>query len=88
MEGGTAMLIKVYISCCGGDKAVAVVEEALKQAGMEAKIEVVSDLRELMKAGVMSPPAIKINDRMVASGRVPKVPDIVKWLADADSKQA
>lgn len=82
------MVIKVYVSCCGGDKAVAAVEEALKQAGAEAKVEVVSDLRELMKAGVMSPPAISINDRLVTSGRVPKVPDIVKWLADAVAKGA
>ena len=82
------MVIKVYVACCGGDKAVAAVEEALKQAGVEAQIEVVSDLKELMKAGVMSPPAIRINDRMVSSGRVPKVPDLVKWLADAVAKQA
>ncbi len=81
------MVIKVYVSCCGGDKAVAAVEEALKQAGVEAQIEVVSDLRELMKAGVMSPPAIRINDRLVASGRVPKVPDLVNWLVDAVAKQ-
>ncbi len=77
------MVIKVYVSCCGGNKAVAAVEEALKQAGIEAQIDVVSDLKELMKAGVLSPPAIRINDRMVASGRVPKVPDLVNWLADA-----
>ena len=66
------MVIKVYVSCCGGDKAVAAVEEALKQAKVEAQIEVVDDLKELMKAGVLSPPAIRINDRMVAGGRVPE----------------
>ena len=80
------MVIKVYVSCCGGDKAVAAVEEALKQAKVEARIEVVDDLKELMKAGVMSPPAIRINDRMVASGRVPKVPDLVNWLVDAAAR--
>jgi hypothetical protein len=80
------MVIKVYVSCCGGDKAVAAVEEALKQTKVEARIEVVDDLKEVMKAGVLSPPAIRINDRMVASGRVPKVPDLVKWLVDAASK--
>lgn len=80
------MVIKVYVSCCGGDKAVAVVEQALKQVGVEAQIEVVRDLRELMKAGVMSPPAIGINGRLVSSGRVPKVPDVVNWLADAAAK--
>jgi hypothetical protein len=80
------MVIKVYVSCCGGNKAVAAVEEALKQAGVEAQIEVVKDLRELMKSGVMSPPAIKINDRLVVSGRVPKVPDLVSWLVDAAAR--
>ena len=80
------MVIKVYVSCCGGDKAVAAVEEALKQAKVEAQIDVVSDLKELMKAGVMSPPAIKINDRMVASGRVPKVPDLVSWMVEAAAR--
>ncbi len=77
------MVIKVYVSCCGGDKAVSAVEEALKQAGIEAQIDIVSDLKELMKAGVMSPPVIKINGRLVATGRVPKVPDLVNWLSAA-----
>ncbi len=77
------MVIKVYVSCCGGDQSVAVIEEALKQVGMEARIEIVDDLKELMKAGVMSPPAISINDHMVARGKVPKVPDVVKWLTAA-----
>lgn len=77
------MVVKVYVSCCGGDKAVAAVDAAIKQAGVEAQVEVVHDLAELVKAGVMSPPAIKINDRLVASGRVPKVPDLVGWLTAA-----
>ena len=77
------MVVKVYVSCCGGDKAVAAVNEAVRQAGVEAQVEVVHDLAELVKAGVMSPPAIKIDDRMVASGRVPKVPDLVGFLTSA-----
>ena len=82
------MVVNVYVSCCGGDKAVAAVEEALKLAGVEAQIEVVDDLKELMKARVMSPPAIKIDERLVASGRVPKVPELVKWLGDAAASPA
>ncbi len=77
------MEIKVYVSCCGGDKAVATVEEALKLAGVVGQIEIVSDIKEVMKAGVLSPPAIKVNNRMVASGRVPKASDLAKMLADA-----
>ncbi|MBP8646029.1 MAG: thioredoxin family protein [Syntrophobacteraceae bacterium] len=54
---------------------------------MEGQVEVVSDLRELMKAGILMPPAVKINDRVVVSGRVPKVPEVVKWLGEVAPKQ-
>ncbi len=82
------MVIKVYVSCCGADKAVSVVEEAVKKAGVEAQIEVVNDLKELMKAGVMSPPAIGIDNRLVAGGRIPKVTDLVGILTEAAAKSA
>lgn len=77
------MVIKVYVSCCGGDKAIAAVEEAVKQAGIEARVETVKDLAEMAKAGIMSTPAIKIDDKLVASGRVPKVPDLVSAMMNA-----
>jgi len=77
------MIIKVFVTCCGGDKAVAVVDEAVKQAGVDAQVEVVKDLAELAKAGVMSTPAIKVNDRLVVAGRVPKLQDMVGWLTTA-----
>ncbi len=80
------MLIKVYVSCCGGDKAVAAVNEAAKQAGVEAQVEEIHDLAEVTKAGIVSTPAIKINDRLVASGRVPKVPDLVRLLTEAAAR--
>ena len=80
------MVIKVYVSCCGGDKAVTAVNEAMKQAGVAAQVEVVKDLAIMVQAGIMSTPAITIDDRLVVSGRVPKVPDLVKWLEDATVK--
>jgi len=80
------MIIKVYVSCCGGDKAIAVVDEAMKQAGVEGQVEIVKDLAEMAKAGIMSTPAIKINDRLMGSGRIPKVSDLVSWLVEAAAK--
>lgn len=80
------MVIKVYVSCCGADKAIAAVEEAVKQAGVEARVEIVKELAEIAKAGIMSTPAIKIDDQLVASGRVPKVPDLVSWIMNAASR--
>jgi len=76
------MLITVYVSCCGGDKALAAIHEAVKQAGIEAQVVEVHDLAQIAKAGIVSTPAIRINDRLVVSGRVPKVADLVKWLSE------
>ncbi|MCL6630345.1 MAG: thioredoxin family protein [Armatimonadetes bacterium] len=80
------MVIKVYVACCGADKAIAAVEEAVKQAGVEARVEIVKDFAEIAKAGIMSTPAIKIDDQLVASGRVPKIPDLVSRMIDAASR--
>lgn len=80
------MVVKVYVSCCGGDKAVATVNEAVKQAGVEAEVEEIHDLAELAKAGIVSTPAIRINDRLVVSGRLPKVADLVRWLGETAAR--
>ncbi len=77
------MVIKLYLSCCGGDKAIAAVDAAVKQAGIEAQVETVEDLAEIARAGVMSTPAIQIDGRLVASGRVPKVADLARLLSEA-----
>lgn len=77
------MVVKVYLSCCGGDKLVEIVKEAVRLAGVDAQIETVSDFVEVAKAGIMSPPAIKIDNRVVVSGRVPKMEDLVKALEAA-----
>ncbi|MDT8900305.1 thioredoxin family protein [Anaeroselena agilis] len=76
------MVVKVFLSCCGGDKVVEVVKEAVRLSGIEAQIETVSDFTEVAKAGIMSTPAIKINNRVIVSGRVPKVQDLVTALTN------
>ncbi len=77
------MVIKVYVSCCGVNRAVAAVEGALTQSGVEARVEVVRDIRDIRKEGVMYTPSIKIDDRLVACGRVPNVPELSKRFAEA-----
>jgi len=59
------MIVKVYLSCCGGDKVVDLVKEAVRLSGISAAIETVTDFKEVAKDGIMSTPAIKINDRIV-----------------------
>jgi len=82
------MLVKVFMSCCGGDDVLKIVNEAVRLSGTDTKIETASDLIELAKAGIMSTPAIAINNKIVVSGKVPKVQDLVKLLTKAAEKDA
>jgi hypothetical protein len=77
------MIVKVYMSCCDGDKVLAAVNEAIRLSGIDAQVETISDMIEVAKAGIMSTPAIAINDRVVAKGRVPKVQDLAAMLVNS-----
>ena len=79
------MLVKVFMSCCGGEKLMETVNEAIRLSGTNAQVEIVKDMAEVVKEGVISTPAIKINNQLVASGRVPKVQDLVTLLKNFEA---
>jgi len=56
------------------------VEEALKLSGKEATVEKVEDVQAIIGYGVMSTPALVINEEVVSKGKVLKAKDIVKFL--------
>lgn len=75
------MIIKVIGTGC--DKCNELyknVQEALAQLGIEAEIEKVEDLVEIVNLGVMTAPSLMINGKLVVSGRVPKVKNLIEIL--------
>jgi len=56
-------------------------EAAVKQAGIEATIEKVTDINVMMGFGVMLTPALVIDGEVKAVGKVLSPDDIVKLLA-------
>jgi len=57
-------------------------EVALKELGMEAEIIKVEDFKDIMEYGVMSTPALVIDEKVISYGKVLKPKDIVKVLKD------
>jgi small redox-active disulfide protein 2 len=55
-------------------------EAALKAAGMDAEIIKVTDLKDIMLYGVMSTPALVVDEKVVSYGRVLKPNEILKLL--------
>ncbi|HEY5113171.1 MAG TPA: thioredoxin family protein [Coriobacteriia bacterium] len=75
------MEIKVLGSGCAKCNQL---EEATKQAvaraGIDAQIEKVTDVVQIMGYGVMTTPALVVDGRVRVAGRVPSVEDIAALL--------
>ncbi len=55
-------------------------KEAVAKLGLDAEVQHVTDMGEIMRYGVMSTPALVVDDQVRVAGRVPKVDDIVALL--------
>lgn len=56
-------------------------KKAAKNMGLNIEVEYITDMPKVMEYGVMSMPAIVVNEKVVAMGKVLKAADIEKLLA-------
>ncbi len=69
--------------CANCHKVEDLTKQAIGQLGIDAQVEMVSDIREIMGYGVMNTPGIVINDKVVSAGRVPSLSQIITMLTSA-----
>ena len=55
-------------------------KEAVKSLGLNIEVEYITDLEKVMEYGVMSMPALVVNDKVVSIGKVLKASDIETLL--------
>lgn len=78
------MIIKVLGSGCASCKKLYEnTQEAVKELGAEAQVLYVTDMSEIVKAGLMSTPGLIIDEKIVATGRVLKTKEIVCLIQKA-----
>jgi small redox-active disulfide protein 2 len=81
MKGADNMIIKVLGPGCANCKKLEEnVKEAVKQLGIEATVEKVTDFKDILSYGVMKTPGIVVDEQLKASGRVLTVEEIKKYL--------
>ena len=56
-------------------------EKAAKELGLDCTIEKVSDLKEIMKFGVMITPALVVDGKVKVAGKVPTSEEIKSMLS-------
>ena len=55
--------------------------DALAEMNLAVNLEYVTDMQKIMEAGVMSMPALMVNDKVVSCGKVLKVDEVKKLLS-------
>jgi len=75
------MKIEILGSGCPKCKQLeANARKAVEESGKKAEIVKVTDISEIINRGVMATPAISIDGKIRASGRIPGVEEIKTWL--------
>lgn len=55
-------------------------KQAVKNMGLDLEVEYITDMEKVMSYGVMSMPAIVVNEQVVSMGKVLKAADVEKLL--------
>lgn len=56
------------------------VNKVVAAKGIEAEVTKVEDLKSIIGYGVMTTPAVVIDEKVVSKGKVPKEKDVEGWL--------
>jgi small redox-active disulfide protein 2 len=73
--------IKILGTGCPKCKqTTALVEEVVKEKNIDAKIEKVEDIIEIMKYNVLTTPVLVVDEQIKVKGRVPSKEEVIQLL--------
>lgn len=75
--------VKILGTGCKKCQALeAKVREFVNQNGIDAVVEKVTDINDMMNYGIMMTPGLVINEQVKSFGIIPKEEQIIKWLKE------
>jgi small redox-active disulfide protein 2 len=75
------MVIKILGTGCANCKKLEEnTRKAVEELGLNATIEKVTEIKDIMKYGVMKTPALVVDEKVKIMGRVPAPEEIKKYL--------
>jgi small redox-active disulfide protein 2 len=66
--------------CVKCEKTAREVERVVKELGVDATVEHVTDAKQIVDRGVLLTPAVFVDGNKKIEGKVPKTSDIESWL--------
>lgn len=66
--------------CAKCNKTEKLIQEVVKETGVNATVEKVTDMMAIASYGVFGTPSVIVDNDLKCSGKVPKKKDIETWL--------
>jgi small redox-active disulfide protein 2 len=83
----STLVIRVLGQGCANCHALSQrIMETLSELNLAADFEHVTDIKEIVRYGIMQSPALLINGRLAAAGRVPTKAQLIEWIKNPDPK--
>jgi len=79
-------MLKIQVlgpGCANCQRLETLARQAVAGLGVEAEVEKVTDMRQIMARGVMATPGLVVNDKLVSTGRVPSASEVRTLIANA-----
>ncbi len=61
--------------------------EVVKELGIDAKVEEVNDMRQIMTYNILTTPGLVINEQVVSSGKVPSKAEVTQLIVNSLAKE-
>ncbi len=68
------------MGCATCNKLEDTVRQAIKETGIDAQVDHITDIKKIMAYGVMITPAMVIDGKVMAAGKLPSLEDIKKMI--------
>ena len=72
------------VGCARCNTLAELTNQVIKEGGFETEVQKIGDIEEILSYRVFSTPALVINEKVVASGRVPSKEEIRNYIENAD----
>ena len=82
------MIIKILgTGCAKCMQLEKTTKEAVKELGVDAKVEEVKDITKILEYPILTTPGLVIDEEVVCSGKIPSKDEVKKYITSASGKK-
>jgi small redox-active disulfide protein 2 len=69
--------------CANCQKVEQIAKKAVSALSVDATIQKVTDMKEIMRYSILATPGLVVNEKVVCAGRIPSEAEVTTWITSA-----